>query len=194
MHNDHNRRLRGEQKEVGTSTFEKANRIDESIDDTEFADESWMRSLMDTDSTENKGNLEYNPRTQTERYLGGEPVSNELLASPTDNNGASRTDVSTEASAEIAAPMRGVTRSDASDTQNPDVDGNLVKGSGLGILGLGSSILSLFFLPYLLAPLGIIFGYMAYRGGAKSMGSWSMVIGAIAIIGALLIYPLMGVR
>jgi hypothetical protein len=59
----------------------------------------------------------------------------------------------------------------------------------MGMVGIGLSVLSLFLLPYLLAPAGIIVGYLAFRRNARTTGTWAMVIGALAILGALLIYP-----
>ncbi|MGI6187649.1 MAG: DUF456 domain-containing protein, partial [Brevibacillus sp.] len=61
--------------------------------------------------------------------------------------------------------------------------------SGIGWTGLGLSILSLFLLPYIVAPIGVVLGYLAYRRNARTLGVWAMIVGAIAIIGALIIYP-----
>jgi hypothetical protein len=67
-------------------------------------------------------------------------------------------------------------------------------GNGLGWIGLGVSILSLFFLPYLLGPAGIVLGYLAYRQNARTLGIWAMVAGTLGILGALLLYPFLNAR
>jgi|GEM_PF-583084 len=101
-----------------------------------------------------------------------------------------------ETAAEIATPLRRpqtANRTTQADNrtyqkaEEPARENN--PGGGLGMVGLGLSILSLFLLPYLIAPVGIILGYLAFRRGARTMGIWSMVIGAAAILGAMVFYP-----
>ncbi|WP_134686990.1 MFS transporter [Brevibacillus migulae] len=74
-----------------------------------------------------------------------------------------------------------------SPVSEPTTENN--PGGGMGLTALGLSILSLFLFPYLLAPIGMIVGYLAMRRGARTLGIWAMVIGAIAILGAMVIYP-----
>ncbi len=91
-----------------------------------------------------------------------------------------------ETAAEVAPPAN--TRIEPrSPVSEPETENN--PGGGMGMTALGLSILSLFLLPYLVAPIGIIVGYLAFRRGARTMGIWAMVIGAIAILGAMVIYP-----
>ncbi|GAA4717446.1 hypothetical protein [Brevibacillus fulvus] len=61
--------------------------------------------------------------------------------------------------------------------------------SGLGWTALGVSLLALFFMPYLSGPVGIVLGYLAFRRNARTLGTWAMIVGALAIIGAFLVYP-----
>lgn len=60
------------------------------------------------------------------------------------------------------------------------------RGTALGITGLVLSILSLFIIPYIFAPLGIITGYFAYRNGDRSLGMWAMGIGAVGLLGTFI--------
>lgn len=203
MGNDQKRRLRGEQKEAGTAQSRK-DKIDTKSYDTELAQDSWMRASLEPGATQTKGNVEYNPLTHTERYSGDQNQSTQAVAksSQVNNNDSMsyRNDVSTETAAEIAEPYRptrlrnGDNSSLREARQAEDKDGNLVQGSGIGMVGIGSSILSLFLLPYVLGPLGIVLGFLAYRREARSMGTWAMVIGALAFVGALLIYPYYSAR
>lgn len=59
--------------------------------------------------------------------------------------------------------------------------------SGWAITGVIASVLSLFFLPYILAPVGIILGYIGYREGDRSLGIWAMGLGAIGLLGTLIV-------
>ncbi|GAB7388927.1 DUF308 domain-containing protein [Bacillaceae bacterium] len=63
------------------------------------------------------------------------------------------------------------------------------QGNGLAITGLIISILSLFLLPFLLAPIGIVVGYFAYRRGATATGLWAIGIGIVALLGTIIFAP-----
>lgn len=92
-----------------------------------------------------------------------------------------------EAAQEIAEPMpraNGADRTEREDNAQQENGGN-----GLGITGLILSLVSIFLLPAILAPAGIIVGYIAFRRGARTTGIWAMVIGAFALLMALLILP-----
>ncbi|QOS99135.1 hypothetical protein JNUCC42_22600 [Brevibacterium sp. JNUCC-42] len=203
MGNDQKRRLRGEQKEARAAQSRK-DKIDTKSYDTELANDSWMRATMEPGATQTKGNMEYNPRTQTERYSGdlNQSVQAVATSSQVDNNDAMsyRNDVTTETAAEIAEPYRPTRLRDGDESslratrRAEENSGTLVQGSGIGMVGLGSSILSLFLLPYVLGPLGIVLGFLAFRREARSLGTWAMVIGALAFVGALLIYPYYATR
>lgn len=98
-----------------------------------------------------------------------------------------------EMSAEVASPplQRPISR-DVNDRDVNDREerpGEQATGSGFGLTGLSLSVLSLFILPYLTAPVGIILGYMAYRRDARTLGLWAMILGAISIVGAMVVYP-----
>lgn len=59
--------------------------------------------------------------------------------------------------------------------------------SGIALIGVISSVLSLFFLPYLFAPVGIILGYFGFRKGDHSLGTWAMGLGAVGLLGTLIV-------
>lgn len=63
------------------------------------------------------------------------------------------------------------------------------EGNGWGVTGLILSLVSLFLLPALLAPAGMIAGFIAYRREARTMGIWAMAIGAFALLMALFVLP-----
>ena len=63
------------------------------------------------------------------------------------------------------------------------------EGFGWGIVGLILSFIGIFIWPIVFATAGIITGYIAFRNGARAMGTWSMVIGAFALLMALFLLP-----
>lgn len=65
-------------------------------------------------------------------------------------------------------------------------------GTVIGITGLVLSLISLFTLPFLLALGGIGAGFIASRRGAVSLGKWSIGIGLISMIGAMIFAPFIG--
>jgi hypothetical protein len=186
---DRDERVNAEQKEGENGLTEMFDQRD-----TEFAD-SWMGAVLDENAARSRGNIQYDPYSQTERYLGEQNVdtAGADLTQQADREGEkrgdNRQDDSTlngndvETAAEIAEPVRNTRTTDDVDTQ---ADGG---ASGIGWTGLGLSILSLFLLPYIVAPIGVVLGYLAYRRNARTLGVWAMIVGAIAIIGALIIYP-----
>lgn len=189
---DQDERMTAKRKE-DTGFTETAN-----LHDTETADDARTRAVFSTDDSSPKRGIEYDPLSQTERYTGelvgeeaevtGQPVNSVPgrveVEDQADDRGftASVRDDDVEASAEIAEPIR---QSDDRNERESPQNGT----SGVGVTGLVLSILSLFLWPYLLGAVGIVLGYFAYRRGARTLGAWSMVIGAIAILGALIVYP-----
>ncbi len=59
--------------------------------------------------------------------------------------------------------------------------------SGLAVTGVILSVLSLFFLPYVLATIAIILGYMAYKRGDDNVSMWAMGIGVASLVGTLIV-------
>lgn len=200
MADEKNERLNADKKEV---TIPKA--IGDSQFDTEFAADTWMGAVFNTEDTRSKGKMMYNPGTQTERYLGPEATVSDtdwpaapMATRRNDQNNANRSnDVSNLTKYEMGAEAGVFPRLDArSDeriqSRSPVTGPNEARGDaagGLGMVGLGLSLLSLFMLPYLLAPIGIVLGYLAMRRNAATLGTWAMIVGAVAILGALIVYP-----
>ncbi|WP_339063638.1 hypothetical protein [Tepidibacillus marianensis] len=81
-------------------------------------------------------------------------------------------------------PMIG--RSERHRIENIDDREVETKRSGMALTGVILSILSLFILPYLLAPIGIVLGYLGYRSGDQTVGMWAMGIGVVGLIGTLI--------
>jgi hypothetical protein len=79
-----------------------------------------------------------------------------------------------ETATEVAEPIRfGEKR------QYEVEEGN---GRGIGWLALALSVVSLFIMPVLMGAAGIIFGFIARRRGAETLGAWAIGIGAVSII------------
>ncbi|WP_124727784.1 DUF308 domain-containing protein [Staphylospora marina] len=62
------------------------------------------------------------------------------------------------------------------------------RGEGLGITSIVLSVLAFFWLPFVLAPAGIVLGVIATRGGS-SRGWWGVALGVIALIISSLVLP-----
>lgn len=77
-----------------------------------------------------------------------------------------------ETAGEIAEPIRF---SDREVERGED-------GRGVGWLALALSIVSLFLMPVIMGAAGIIFGFIARRRGAETLGAWAIGIGAVSII------------
>jgi hypothetical protein len=59
----------------------------------------------------------------------------------------------------------------------------------LGWTALVLSLVSLFFLPVLMATAGIVTGFFAYRGGNRTLGLWAIGVGLFSLIVAFFISP-----
>lgn len=59
--------------------------------------------------------------------------------------------------------------------------------SGWAVTGVILSVISLFFLPIFLASVGILLGYIGYKRGDRTLGFWAMGIGAIGLLGTLIV-------
>ncbi|UFJ41591.1 DUF456 domain-containing protein [Brevibacillus humidisoli] len=217
MADEQKQRVDADQKEEARPTIpttSESNLYTEDAD-TEFAMDTWMGAVFNPDANKPRGNISYDPVTRTERYAGeADPADGPRAAAdtPTVNQieadqaarsnrvadtAAERVDLKQadyETAAEIAPPLgddnaRDVRQERRGQRAGAPAEDRADAGTGLGWIGLGAAILSLFFLPYLMAPAGIVLGYLAFRRNARTLGTWAMIIGALAIVGALLIYP-----
>ena len=164
--------------------------------DSEFAADTWTRAVFDTSqptsTTNGHGNSPASGITEnsTDNSVGeeGDLSFDTNRSGRTDLDDGSADDVrdhDVETASEIAEPIRREPRRTVDDHEEKPRNGT----SGVGIAGLVMSILSLFLWPYLLGAVGIVLGFIAYRRNARTLGVWAMVIGAIAILGALIIFP-----
>ncbi|MBM7838127.1 hypothetical protein JOC54_001358 [Alkalihalobacillus xiaoxiensis] len=64
-----------------------------------------------------------------------------------------------------------------------------IHGKGIGTMALVLSITSLFFVPLLLGPAGVICGFIALRKGARALGLWSMAVGVVSVASTLIFSP-----
>lgn len=88
-----------------------------------------------------------------------------------------------ETSAEFS-PEHPANQRYSDDNEEESMNG-LMKGKAMGIFALLLSILSLFILPVFLGGAGIIVGFIARRGQAKTIGNWAIGIGIVSIIASL---------
>lgn len=91
---------------------------------------------------------------------------------------------------EFSAPLTPA-RNDFIIDEEPE---NEVYFQGTSIIGWASlilSVLALFMMPIILGGAGIIFGFVARSRDAEWLGNIAIVVGIIAILGALLIRPLL---
>jgi hypothetical protein len=209
---DQEKRMNGEQKEErGDQTKALGqpdnDKIVNSQVGSEFAADSWMGGMFQPLESKSREDITYDPNTQTERYRGNDQLDGETPVPPLTSNvtdfnpfvkvehrGDKRSSYETEAATEIAPPVspRSIGRSDGDSNaaRSPvTISEETTGGTGIGVIGLGLSILSLFTLPYVIAPIGMIMGYLAFRREARTLGAWAMAVGAVAILGAVLIYP-----
>lgn len=162
----------------------------------------------------NRAAITYDPYTQTERYRGDDSLDGGAVIPPM--SGASELQIFTgepetrdtskptvkrtiiddgvadmnretryEVASEIAPDNPRISPRSPVSEQSREENA----GSGMGMTAVGLAILSLFLLPYLLAPIAMVIGYLAMRRGARTLGIWALVIGAVAILGAMVIYP-----
>lgn len=161
-----------------------------------------------------RATITYDPYTQTERYRGDESLDGGTVIPPmagaselqiftgepettdTTKPTVKRTiiddgvaDVNRETRYEVASEIAPDYTRVSPRSQGSQQAQRENAGSGMGMTAVGLAILSLFLLPYLLAPVAMVIGYLAMRRGARSLGIWALVIGAVAILGAMVIYP-----
>ncbi len=85
--------------------------------------------------------------------------------------------------------LGGEQRQKPEPSRDEERDEEGVGGQGLGWTGLVLSILAFFIYPILLGIAGVAFGFFGYRQGAQRLGLWAMVLGGLAVLGAILFSP-----
>ncbi|MGF7089213.1 hypothetical protein JOD24_003094 [Kroppenstedtia sanguinis] len=105
-----------------------------------------------------------------------------------DRPGAQDTETATEVAPVVDREWeRNEDRADREDAGNEAGD----EGRGLGITSIILSVLSFFFVPFLLGSAGIILGVIAGRKGS-AMGWWAVGLGAISVILTAFVAPIAG--
>jgi hypothetical protein len=123
-------------------------------------------------------------------------LAEELVEPPEDEgvgeepNRYTEADFDEETASEVASGEVGIRNDEDTDLVENADEGQVEEGgTALGWTGLVLSILSLFFLPVLMATAGIVTGFFAYRSGARTLGLWAIGIGAVALIIGLFFVP-----
>lgn len=177
--------MNAKQKEVDSANASGNNQMD-----TEFAADTWMGAVLNPDVSQSA-----QPRRTDLPEAETAPSQPAMVNDRNFANRRNNLDDLTryEMGAEAAPLPTFEARSDERIKSRSPVTGPSEAGGdtagGLGMVGLGLSLLSLFLLPYLLAPVGIVLGYLATRRKATTLGTWAMIVGAVAILGALIVYP-----
>ncbi|SFE35380.1 hypothetical protein SAMN04487969_10294 [Paenibacillus algorifonticola] len=94
-----------------------------------------------------------------------------------------------EFTAGAPVPVSYVPRSE-SKREDKDAVRDDTGGVALGWVGLVFAIASWFLWPALMGAAAAVLGFIAYRQGAKGLGSWAITIGLIAFALAVVIIPL----
>lgn len=111
-----------------------------------------------------------------------------------------------EYAAEIMAPSRKINiaepykarnaekvrQSDVSDEEIDDLVEAVTRNKAVGYIALFVALASLFVWPVLLGVSGIVLGVIAFLMGNKGLGTWSVVLGFIAVAAYFLLVPFYG--
>ncbi|NOV03462.1 hypothetical protein [Paenibacillus planticolens] len=89
-------------------------------------------------------------------------------------------------SAEI---QRSVSQSDVGDEEIDELVEAVTRNKAVGYMALFVALASLFVWPVLLGISGIVLGVIAFFMGNKGIGTWSVVLGFIAVAAYFLLVP-----
>jgi uncharacterized protein YacL len=64
-------------------------------------------------------------------------------------------------------------------------------GRGWSIAGLVCGIIAFLIVPILFGPLGVIFGFLGYRGGDRRLGVTAMVVSVVGLVVGLIVGALL---
>ena len=85
-----------------------------------------------------------------------------------------------ETAAEVAPPLSGYGTREDSEMRTGS--------TGMGLMAIALSILSLFVFPVLLGITGMVLGFIARSRGART-GTWAIAIGAISLLLGMFVLP-----
>lgn len=126
-------------------------------------------------------------------YHNHEPINGREAMHRPSNSGYPNQmpNVNEEMGADFAYGMP-LNRAEAGRSRASDGEGAETKTTGysLGWVSLVFAIASWFVWPVLMGATAAVLGYLAYRQGAKGLGTWAMVIGLVALMLQLVIVPL----
>lgn len=88
-----------------------------------------------------------------------------------------------ETAAEVAPTISGYQQGFGTREEN-----ETRAGTGMGLLAIALSIISLFVFPVLLGITGIVLGFIARSRGART-GTWAIAIGAISLLLGIFVLP-----
>lgn len=93
-----------------------------------------------------------------------------------------------EFATEIAPAMpNDISLNKKQENNDNEIEDEKPERTGWTVTGLLLSVFSFFFLPLLLASAGILLGYLGYRRGNRNLGFWAMGLGAISLLGTLIV-------
>lgn len=106
-------------------------------------------------------------------------------------------DVDEEYAAEVAVPAdQGIDRtSDRNQGETNTLNQERDTAAGKTMMGwfaLALAIASLFVWPAILGPGAVLFGFVAWSQGSRTLGVWSIVLGIISFVAYLAVAPIFG--
>jgi hypothetical protein len=88
---------------------------------------------------------------------------------------------------EVAAPSGTHTEMNSERSVKP---AELSRSKRIGYAALILALLSMFIWPVILGPAAIILGFMAFSGGKRGLGTWSIALGLLSFAAYLLLMRL----
>jgi hypothetical protein len=88
---------------------------------------------------------------------------------------------------EVMVPSETLSESNSERSRNP---AELSISKRLGYAALILALLSMFIWPVILGPAAIILGFIAFRGGNRGVGTWSIALGLLSFAAYLLLIRL----
>jgi hypothetical protein len=88
---------------------------------------------------------------------------------------------------EVMVPSETLSETNSERSRNP---AELSRSKRLGYAALILALLSMFIWPVILGPAAIILGFIAFRGGNRGVGTWSIALGLLSFAAYLLLIRL----
>jgi hypothetical protein len=87
---------------------------------------------------------------------------------------------------EVAVPSGTLTETNPERSTKPAES----RSKRIGYAALILALLSMFILPAILGPAAIILGFLAFRGGKRGLGTWSIALGLLSFVSYFLLMRL----